>query len=147
MAKFDPMEERAVEMLDDIQLEAARMETVADEDERFEVVLWNLCLRGVAVIERVCRTHGEARGLSEQEVEIAIEDASARMLLRLSRVDPQPQIHALAAEIAAECVEHIKPLDREAPRLASRSPELRLVGDINEAIGNGQIRANDWRSS
>jgi hypothetical protein len=147
MAEFDPIEERAVEMLDDVQLEAVRMETVADEDERFEVVLWNLCLRGVAVIERVCRSRGEAHGLSEQEIEVAIEDAAARMLLRLSRVEPQPQIHALAAEIAAGCVEHIKPLDREAPRLAPRSPELRLVGDINEAIGSGQIRANDWRNS
>ncbi|HYC82765.1 MAG TPA: hypothetical protein VEB65_13305, partial [Solirubrobacterales bacterium] len=92
-------------MLDDVQLEAVRFETIAYEDERFEFVLWNLCRRGLAVIERVCGVCGEARGLSEEEIELAIEDAAARMLIRLSHPEPQPRIRVLAAELATACVE------------------------------------------
>jgi len=147
MAQFDPIEEKAIEMLDDVQLEAVRAETVAANDERFEFVLWNLCLRGVAVIERVCRNRGEASGLGDQEIELAIEDASARMLLRLSRLEPQPQIHALAAEIAAACVERSWPLQKSAPRLTARTPRLRLINGLDEAIETGKVRPNDWENS
>jgi hypothetical protein len=147
MAQFDPIEEKAIEMLDDVQLEAVRAETVAANDERFEFVLWNLCLRGVAVIERVCRARGEASGLGDQEIELAIEDASARMLLRLSRLEPQPQIHALAAEIAAACVERSWPLQKSAPRLTARTPRLRLINGLDEAIETGKVRPNDWENS
>ncbi len=147
MAEFDPIEERAVEMLDDVQLEALRIKTVTANDERFEFVLWNLCLRGVAVIEKVCRSRGEASGLDTQEIELAIEDAAARMLLRLSRLEPQPQVHALAAEIAAACVERSWPSQKGAPRLTSRSPNLRLISGLDEAIETGKVRPNDWESS
>lgn len=147
MAQFDPIEAKAVERLDDVQLEAVRAETVAANDERFEFVLWNLCLRGVAVIERVCRNRGEACGLSDQEIELAIEDASARMLLRLSRFEPQPQVHALAAEIAVACVERAWPLQKSAPRLSARTPQLRLIKGLDEAIETGQARPNDWENS
>jgi len=147
MPQFDPIEERAIEMLDDHQLEALRAKTVAADDERFECVLWNLCLRGVAVIERVCRARGEACGLSDQEIELAIEDAAARMLLRLSRVEPQPHVHALAAEIAAACVERPWPMQRGAPRLAPDAPQLRLVSGLDEAIESGKVRPNDWENS
>lgn len=147
MAEFDPIEERAVELLDDVQLEALRVKTVAVNDERFEFVLWNLCLRGVAVIERVCRNRGEACGLNDQEIELAIEDAAARMLLRLSRLEPQPQVHALAAEIAAACVERSWPSRKQGPRLTHRTPNLRLVSGLDEAIETGKIRPNDWESS
>ncbi|HEY6729915.1 MAG TPA: hypothetical protein VI039_02705 [Solirubrobacterales bacterium] len=135
-------------MLDDVELEAVRVKTVGANDERFEFVLWNLCLRGVPVIERVCRTRGEACGLSDQEIELAIEDAAARMLLRLSRVEPQPQVHALAAEIAAACVERSWPSQQQsAPRLTPRSPQLRLVPGLDEAIETGKVRPNDWENS
>lgn len=134
-------------MLDDVQLEAVRAETVIYDDERFEFVLWNLCRRGLTVIERVCGARGEAHGLSEQETELAIEDAAARMLLRLARPEPQPPIHALAAEIAAACVERPWPEQRSAPRLSPRRPELRLVGELGEAIESGRVRPNDWENS
>jgi hypothetical protein len=147
MAQFDPIEERAVEMLDDLHLEAVRAETVGFDDERFEFVLWNLCLRGVPIIERVCATRGKALGLNEQEIELATEDAAARMLLRLSRPEPQPQVHALAAEIAAECVERSWPSQRGAPRVTPRSPQLRLVNSLTDAIESGKVRPNHWESS
>lgn len=147
MAQFDPLEERAIEMLDDVELEAVRVKTVAANDERFEFVLWHLCLRGVAVIERVCRARGRASGLNDQEIELAIEDAAARMLLRFSRLEPQPQVHALAAEIAAACVERSWPSQRSAPRLTSRTPHLRLINGLDEAIETGQARPNDWENS
>lgn len=147
MAQFDPIEERAVEMLDDLQLEVLRAETVAADDKRFEFVLWILCLRGVAVIERVCRARGTAQGLGEQEVELAIEDAAARLLLRLARTEPQPEVHALAAEIAVACVDRPWPSQRNAPRLTPDAPDLRLVGEFAEAIESGRIRPNDWETS
>jgi hypothetical protein len=147
MAEFDPIEERAIEMLDDVRLEAVRAETVGDDDERFEFVLWNLCLRGMAVIERVCRARGEAFGLNEQEIELAIEDAAARMLLRLSRLEPQPQVHALAAEIAAACVERSWPSRRSGAQLTRQTPRLRLIKGLDEAIETGQLRPNDWETS
>jgi hypothetical protein len=147
MAQFDPIEERAVEMLDDLHLEAVRAETVVDDDQRFEFVLWNLCLRGVPIIERVCRTRGKALGLTEQEIELATEDAAARMLLRLSRPEPQPQVHALAAEIGAECVERSWPSQRSRTRVSPRSPKIRLVRGLDEAIETGKVRPNDWESS
>ena len=90
------------------------------------------------MIERVCRTRGEACGLGEQEIELAIEDASARMLLRLSRLEPQPQVHASAAEIAVACVERAWPLQRSTPRLTARTPQLRLINGLDEAIETGQ---------
>lgn len=147
MAQFDPIEERAVEMLDDLQLEALRAETVAEDDKRFEFVLWILCLRAVAVIERVCRARGTAQGLSEREVELAIEDAAARLLLRLARTEPQPEVHALAAEIAVACVDRPWPSRRNAPRLTPDAPDLCLVSEFAEAIESGRIRPNDWESS
>jgi hypothetical protein len=147
MAQFDPIEERAVEMLDDLQLEAIRAETVGEDDKRFEFVLWILCLRGVAVVERVCRARGTVHGLSEQEIELAIEDAAARLLLRLSRIEPQPEVHALAAEIAVACVDRPWPSQRKAPRQTPDAPELRLAGEFAEAIESGRIRPNDWESS
>lgn len=134
-------------MLDDLQLEALRAETVAADDKRFEFVLWILCLRGVAVIERVCRARGLAHGLSEQEVELAIEDAAARLLLRLARIEPQPEVHALAAEIAVACVDRPWPSRRSAPRLTPDAPDLRLVSEFAEAIESGRIHPNDWESS
>lgn len=147
MPEFDPIEEKAIEMLDDLQLEAVRMETIACEDERFEFVLWNLCRRGLAVIERVCGACGEARGLSEQEIELAIEDAAARMLIRLSQPEPQPQIRALAADLAAVCVARPWPAHRSSSPLSPRKPELRLVGELGAAIESGKLRPNDWESS
>lgn len=147
MAQFDPIEEKTVEMLDDLQLEALRAETVAEDDKRFEFVLWILCLRGVAVIERVCRARGTVQGLSEQEVELAIEDAAARLLLRLARVEPQPEVHALAAEIAVACVDRPWPSQKGAPRLTPDSPDLRLVSEFAAAIESGKIQPNDWESS
>lgn len=147
MAQFDPTEERAVEMLDDLELEAVRAETVPHNDKRFEFVLWVLCLRGVAAIERVCQSRGKSRGLDEQEIELAIEEAAARMLLRLSRLDPQPQIHALADQIAAEAVDRAWPSRKRPPRLSTRPPELRLVKGLDKAIETGQVRPNDWEHS
>jgi hypothetical protein len=147
MAQFDPIEERAVEMLDDLQLEVLRAETVAEDDKRFEFVLWILCLRGVAVIERVCRARGMAQGLDEREVELAIEDAAARLLLRLARLEPQPEVHALAAEIAVTCVDRPWPTQRSTSRLTPDTPELRLVSEFAEAIESGRIHPNDWENS
>lgn len=147
MPEFNPIEEKAIEMLDDLGLEAVRVETISCDDERFEFVLWNLCQRGLAVIERVCAICGEARGLSEQEIELAIEDAAARMLIRLSDPDPQPRIRALAAELATACIERPWPARKGAPRLAPQTPRLRLVGELGAAIESGKLRPNDWENS
>lgn len=99
---------------DDLQLEVVRHQFLLERDERFEVVLRLLVVRAVPVIEQVCRERGRTFGLNASEVGLAIEDASARLLLRLSRPEELPLVAAMAAQIAARCVD-------------AQRPELRLV--------------------
>jgi hypothetical protein len=147
MDNFDRDHEQVFHRLDDFELEAVRAEMVASRDERLEQVVRVLVLRAVVVIENVCRTRGKARGLSRDQILRAIDDASARMLLRLERSDPQPTITAVAAEIAATCVDACEPEPAIGPRLAPRRPELRVVDKVADALDDGRIRRNDWRSS
>jgi hypothetical protein len=110
--------------LDDLELEVVRHQFLLDRDERFELVLRLLVVRAVPTIERVCRERGAALGLNRSKVGLAIEDASARLLLRLSRPDELPPVGAIAAQIAALCA------DAQRPQLDGRPVPL-----------------NDWRTS
>ena len=147
MARFDSHDEQAFRHLDDAELEIVRVEMIADRDERLELVIRALILRAVPVIERVCRRRGSDRGLTATQIQKAIEDASARVLLRLARPDHQPAVSAVAVEIATACVEAQEARSPAPPRLASRRPELRLADELGEAVKRGRISPNDWRSS
>ena len=95
--------------LDDLELEILRHQFLLDRDERFEPVLRLLVVRAVPTIERVCRERGVTLGLDRSKVGLAIEDASARLLLRLSRAEELPPVGAIAAHIAARCTDAQRP--------------------------------------
>lgn len=147
MENFDRHDEQAFRHLDDLQLEVVRAEMIADGDERLGIVIRALVLRAVPVIEKVCRTRGTARGLSREQILKSIDDASVRLLLRLQRPDRQPAVPAVAADIAAACVDVREPQPPAAPRLAARRPELHLAEGLGEALKEGRLRPNNWRSS
>ncbi len=147
MTRFDTNDEHAFRHLDEAQLEVVRAGMIADGDERLELVIRVLVLRAVPVIERVCRKRGSDRGLTATQIHKAIDDASVRMLLRLKRPDRQPAVIAIAAEIATACVDAQEPQPAAAPRLASRRPDLRLAGELGDALERGRIHPNDWSSS
>jgi hypothetical protein len=147
MAQFDRQDEHAFRQLDDAQLEGIRVGMIADGDQRLELVIRVLVLRAVPVIERVCRKRGTDCGLKRAEIYKAIDDASVRMLLRLKRPDRQPAITAVAAEIAAACVDAQEPQSPGLPLLALRRPDLRVADELGDAVERGRIRPNDWRSS
>lgn len=147
MENFDLHDEHAFRRLDDLQLEVVRAEMIADGDRRLEYVIRALVLRTVPVIEKVCRARGTARGLSRDQILKSIDDASVRLLLRLKRPDRQPAVTAVAAAIAAASVDAQEPQPPAAPRLAPRRPELRVAEELGDALQDGRLRPNDWRSS
>lgn len=131
--------------LDDLQLESLRVEMLNRNDERLEALLRVLVMRAVLVIEKICRLQGIDLGLGRIEINRAIEDASARLLLRLARPERVIAISALAARLATSCVQAQQP--QPAPRLAPRRPQLRVVDQLGEAVQKGRVKPNDWTSS
>lgn len=132
----------ALRRLDDYQLETLRLSMLRDSDERYEPVLRQLVIRGVPAIERICRQQGEELGLSRTQIGQAIEDACARLLLRLHRSEALPPVSAIAAQFASQCTQAQQPSPPGPPRLASERPELRLIRRDGRPISR-----NDWRTS
>jgi hypothetical protein len=147
MEHFDPHDEFALRRLDDLSLEELRMQTAVGRDGNLELVIRELVLRAVRVIESVCRTRGEDRGLTREQILRATDDASVRLLLRLKRADRQGAITAVAAEIAAACVDAQTPAESTPPRLASRRPQLKVAEQLGDALRDGRLRRNNWRNS
>ncbi|HEX3853856.1 MAG TPA: hypothetical protein VHW01_22990 [Polyangiaceae bacterium] len=147
MEHFDSHEEPAIRRLDDLALEELRVQMVSDSDARLDVVIRELVLRAVRVIESVSRTRGAARGLAREQILKAIDDASVRLLLRLKRPDRQRAVTAVAAEIAAACVDAQTPETPAAPRLAPPRPELRIAEQLGDALERRRLRRNNWRNS
>lgn len=148
MDNFDRhSDELALRRLDDLALEEVRVEMIADDDSRLDLVIRELVLRAVRTIESVCRTRGADRGLAREQVVKAIDDASVRLLMRLMRPDRQPAVTAVAAEIAADCVDAQTPQEPTPPRLAPRRPQLRVAEQLGEALKSGRLRRRDWRNS
>jgi hypothetical protein len=147
MHNFDRDDEQALRRLDELALEEVRVQMVSDRDDRLEIVIQELVLRAVRAIESVCRTRGADRGLSREQVLRSIEDASVRLLLRLNRPDRQPAVTAVAADIAAKCVDAQTPAPSAPPRLAPRRAQLCLAEQLGDAVKLGRARRNDWKSS
>lgn len=144
---FDCQDERALRHLDDVALEEGRVQMVADNDSRLDIVIRELVLRATRAIESVCRQRGIDRGLSRDQILKSIDDASVRLLLRLKRPDRQAAVTAVAAEIAASCVDAQEAEAPTTPRLAARPPELRFASEIGDALKRGHLRHNNWRKS
>jgi hypothetical protein len=144
---FDRHDEYALRRLDDVELEEGRVQMVADDDSRLDIVIRELLLRSTRAIESVCQERGIGRGLSRGQILKSIEDASVRLLLRLKRPDRQAAVTAVAADIAASCVDAQEPEAPTAPRLAARYPELRFPDEIDDVLKRGPLRHNSWRKS
>ena len=142
----DRIDEAALRCLDDIALEDGRVWMVADEDPRLDLVLRELMLRATQAIESVCRNRGSDCGLSREQVMKSIEDASVRLLLRLMRGDRQAPVTAVAAEIAASCVDAQERQTWPEPRLAARRPVLRVADEPSAEIKRAPVRNNNWRT-
>ncbi|MET0600601.1 MAG: hypothetical protein ABW167_01300 [Baekduia sp.] len=148
MEHFDRhADELALRRLDDLALEQVRVEMSADGDSRLDLVIRELVLRAVCTIESVCCTRGGNCGLSREQVMRAIDDASVRLLMRLKRPDRQSAVTAVAAEIAADCVDAQTPQEPIPARLAPSRPQLRVAEQLGEALESGRLRRRDWRSS
>ena len=55
MTEPDRLSERALRRLDDLQLEAVRLDLLRSGDERYELVVEQLLLRAITTIERTAR--------------------------------------------------------------------------------------------
>jgi hypothetical protein len=121
---------RTLNLLDDLDLEARRLASLRAGDEGIEAVVVVLCVRAVPVIERVCRERGASRGIHPERTLLAIEDAAARLALKLYRLAPLPPIGAIAAQLAAACTDAQPIGDGNRNQLAVRRPNLVLVRDL-----------------
>lgn len=113
----------------DTEIEILRKQAAANgDDPLLEACVEQLVLRGLPVLTAVARKHGSRTGLGGEEVNRAIEDASARLLAKLGRPDRLPTIPVLAARIARECVEAQRTLRKpRRPRLTMHRPHLRIA--------------------
>lgn len=127
MRKFSLIQDLALGGLSDAELEATRLSSLQNADGRFEPVVQLLLVRAVPVIEMICRERGAARGLRREQTLLAIGDASARLVLRMRRPVRQPTVGAIAAQLAAECVDAQTAGRTNGHRLALPHPHLRLV--------------------
>ena len=135
------LDERALRRLDELQLEAVRLDLLRSGDERYERVVEHLLVRGIAQIECVARELCKLRGLSADQLQAAVVDASVRLQLRLTREGPLPSIGTLSAQLAGECVAAREPAPAARPRLASRPPRLRAVEtQLADALRSGRIK-------
>jgi len=147
MNNIDHDDDDAVGRLDDGALEVTRLRMLRDGDERLELVLRHLVIRGLPMIGRVCADRAQALGLSDAQRQAAIEDAGVRLLLRLGLEERLPRVGAIAAHLAAECTDAQLSKPQGAPRLAVPQPQLRIVEQLGDALREGRIRRNDGRTS
>jgi hypothetical protein len=132
MTRLDLNASRTLNLLDDLELEDRRLALLRAGDEGIEAVVVVLCVRAVPVIERICRERGASRGVHPERILLAIEDAAARLALKLHRLGPLPPVGAIAAQLAATCTD-AQPLgERNRNQLAVRRPNLVLVRDLGE---------------
>jgi hypothetical protein len=127
MMRVDLSESRTLSLLDDLELEACRLAFLRAGDERFEAAVVVLCVRAVPIIELVCRERGADRGLGSEATLLAVEDAAARLVLRLHRLVSLPPVGAIAAQFAATCADAQPTGKTNCYQLAVRRAHLTLV--------------------
>jgi hypothetical protein len=91
-------------------------------------VIDELARRGTAIVAGEAVRLGRAYGLSRQQIIGAGEEATATLAMRLRQPLHLKLITALARELAEDAIRARKPETDRPPRLASRPPELREVG-------------------
>jgi hypothetical protein len=135
------LDERALRRMDDLQLEAVRLDLLRSSDERYEQVCEQLLVRGIGHVERVSRELCDLRGLSAEQHQAVVIDASVRLQLRLTREKPLASIATLAAQLTADCVAARTRTSQTRPRLAARAPRLRAVNtQLGDALRSGRLK-------
>ena len=138
------LDERALRRLDDLQLEAVRLDLLRAGDERYEQVCELLLVRGIAHIELLSRELCGLHGLPASAHQAVVVDASLRLQLRLTRAAPLASIAALATQLAGECVAartQVLQAPEARPRLAACAPQLRAVPvQIADALRSGRLK-------
>ena len=148
MNEPDRLNERALRRLDELQLEVVRLDLLRSQDDRYELVVEQLLVRGIAAIERVARQLCEVRGASPEQLSDVVVDASVRLQLRLTRPVALPSVGTLAAQLASECVNALEIAPHERPRLADRAPRLRAVdARLGDALRSGRLKPKGGRDS
>ena len=133
--------EAAIARMTDGELEVVRCRAARDDDrDLLKICVERLTVRALPVLVQVCHERGRAARLDRERINLAVEEATARLLAALSRIDTVPTVNRLAAETATACVEaQLEGGSRGRPRLAPVKPELRLVGDVEpEPRSNGR---------
>lgn len=131
MTRLSLNENRKLADLDDLELESRRLVFLSAGDARSELAVVLLCVRAVPVIELVCRERGATRGLGHDRTLLAVEGAAARLLLRLHRMVPLPPVGAIAAQLAAACVDSQSVRTANRHQLAAGRARLALVPDLD----------------
>lgn len=131
MADNEPARDEALARMSDAELEVIRGRAAADRDnDLLEACVQRLILRGAAALVAKCRQLGEAAGLDEERINLAVEEATRRFMAALGRRSRLPTVLRFAAQTSSECVD--AQLDRpapERPKLTPRKPNLRPVDD------------------
>lgn len=141
MNEPDRLTERDLRRLDDLQLEAVRLDLLRSGDERYELVVEQLLVRAITTIERTARELCELRSASAEQLSSAVVDATVRLQLRLCRPVPLPSVATIAAQLAAECVRALEVTPAERPRLAARPPRLRAIDtQLGDALRSGRLK-------
>jgi hypothetical protein len=138
-ADNNPLDEAALRSHDDVALEAIRFELARDGDQRVRQVIAVLSQRAATTIVTTCRELGARRGVAARDIAEAIQDAQARVQMRLRQPERLPLVGRVAAGIARACIDAQPATPPEPPRLVPRPPELRLI----DGLRDGSIRRNN----
>lgn len=107
--------------LDELALVVLFEEASRERDTAaLEPLVRQLVLRAVPVVERTVREFGEPRGLQPSDLRLVEDEALTKLLLRLQRGLPLPNLRVLAYETARACAEdpERRPAPAPKPRLA-----------------------------
>lgn len=140
MDENDRKIEATIAWMTDAELEVVRRRAARDHDRHLlKICVERLIVRALPVLVQVCHEGGRAADLDRERINLAVEEATARLLAALGRFDTVPPVNRLAAETATACVgAQAERGPRGRPRLAPVKPELRLVGDVEpDARSNG----------
>jgi hypothetical protein len=135
----DRLDEAILRTHDDVALEAVRFELARDGDHRLPQVVRVLAVRATPTIISVCGEVGAHRGVCAKNVDRAVNEALARLQMRLRRREHLPAVVTLAAGIARSCIDVQLADLPTAPKLAARAPDLRLI----EGLRDGTVHPND----
>jgi hypothetical protein len=128
----DRLDDVALRAHGDDALELIRFELARDDDHRLGQVIRVLMIRATPIIALTCREVGQRRGVERRDISRAIADAISRVQVRLRRPEQLHTIERIAIGVARACIEAQPVAPATAPKLAPRTPNLRVVDGLND---------------